>query len=273
MSKVAKSVGDTDIQAWLWLMLSSIIITKNPGPSRARDLSHSRPHRTNRKNYKRPLDLFERRFVRALDEIDQMPVAANGVPVKVGIADCRERIPLPSDSVDLIVTSPPYAGAIDYLRSHKFSLVWMGYSLRDIGDIRKKHIGATGGPNGGCQVLTPALRRKIRLIRRAKGRTHNFERYFLDLDLVIREMYRVLKPGRPLVMVVAPCSANGYRLDIHRHVSNLLEEAGFKVSGWARRRLDRNKRMLPVSSNGLRRSRIEHRILREYIVGAIKPLG
>ena len=29
-------------------------------------------------------------------------------------------------SVDLTVTSPPYLNAIDYLRGHKMSLVWMG---------------------------------------------------------------------------------------------------------------------------------------------------
>ena len=34
---------------------------------------------------------------------------------------------LPTESVDLIVTSPPYANnAIDYMRAHKFSLVWFG---------------------------------------------------------------------------------------------------------------------------------------------------
>ncbi len=42
----------------------------------------------------------------------------------------------------MIVTSPPYASnAIDYMRAHKFSLVWMGFSVDDLGQRRSRTIG------------------------------------------------------------------------------------------------------------------------------------
>jgi len=272
ITEVSKSRRNSNIIPWLWLLLSSIIITKEPGVSLARDLSHSRPHRSSRSATKSPLNVLEQRFAKMLDEIDQMSVAPDRTVVRTGIADCRRRIPLSDNSVDLIVTSPPYAAAIDYLRTHKFSLVWMGYALEEIAAIRKKHIGAAG--NSVCRqaVLSPSLERRINLMRKyARRQARCLERYFSDLALVFREMYRVLKPGRPLIMVVAPSSTNGRRLDVHRHLGRLLEGVGFEVCGWAQRRINRDKRMLPISSNGNRPTRIERRMHREYILGAVKP--
>ena len=46
------------------------------------------------------------------------------------------------NSIDLIITSPPYASnAIDYMRAHKFSLVWLGHSVTTLSKIRRKYIG------------------------------------------------------------------------------------------------------------------------------------
>ncbi|MGC9522680.1 MAG: hypothetical protein ACP5HG_12470, partial [Anaerolineae bacterium] len=50
--------------------------------------------------------------------IDKRPFVAYGN---------AQSLPLEDEVVDLIVTSPPYpAYAIDYMRAHKFSLVWLG---------------------------------------------------------------------------------------------------------------------------------------------------
>ncbi|QLQ06260.1 MAG: hypothetical protein HZY76_09565 [Anaerolineae bacterium] len=53
-----------------------------------------------------------------------------------------QALPLPDTSVDLIVTSPPYASnAIDYMRAHKFSLVWLGRPIAALTQRRKDCIG------------------------------------------------------------------------------------------------------------------------------------
>src|SRR5690606_3201245 len=51
-------------------------------------------------------------------------------------------LPLRPNSADLVVTSPPYAAnAIDYMRAHRFSLVWMGHSVDQLSIRRKSYIG------------------------------------------------------------------------------------------------------------------------------------
>ena len=56
-------------------------------------------------------------------------------------ADSRH-LPLADNSVDLIVTSPPYANALDYMRAHKFSLAWLGQWVEELSNLRGKYIGA-----------------------------------------------------------------------------------------------------------------------------------
>lgn len=43
-------------------------------------------------------------------------------------------LPLPDDSVDAVVTSPPYMNALDYIRDNRLRLWFLGYSPGDIGD-------------------------------------------------------------------------------------------------------------------------------------------
>jgi hypothetical protein len=63
------------------------------------------------------------------------------VEPRVDFGDAQA-LPLGDAGVDLIVTSPPYASnAIDYMRAHKFSLVWMGYGIDQLGEKRREYIG------------------------------------------------------------------------------------------------------------------------------------
>ena len=51
-------------------------------------------------------------------------------------------MPLRDEVIDLIVTSPPYANAIDYMRAHKFPLVWLGESVVNLTELRARYIGS-----------------------------------------------------------------------------------------------------------------------------------
>jgi hypothetical protein len=78
--------------------------------------------------------LFEAR----LANIPERSPANNMTEVLVMQQDAR-RLALPSDSVDLIVTSPPYIGVIDYTLANRLLYAWMGWPL---GQDRSDEIGA-----------------------------------------------------------------------------------------------------------------------------------
>src|SRR5260370_9662861 len=50
-------------------------------------------------------------------------------------------LPVKTASIDLVITSPPYLNAIDYIRCSKFSLVWMGYSIGELRQLRTHSLG------------------------------------------------------------------------------------------------------------------------------------
>jgi DNA modification methylase len=185
-----------------------------------------------------------------------------------------QRIPLPASCVDLIVTSPPYIGnAIDYMRAHKFSLVWLGYSIRELGQKRKEYIGGEA-TSGFDFVELPAYVESIIAAISAEDvkRGDVVRRYYTEMTFVLREVYRVLKPGHPVVMVVGTSIVRGIDSEIGQCLIAIAEPLGFEALEPGMRSLDRNRRMLPASTKKSERtSQIQSRMHEEYVLALIKP--
>ena len=146
------------------MVFSSTIIAKSGGVSLARDLAHTRPHRDIQKTPRSAFIEFRKRLERNVAALTRheptsilLPSCLNGADGDESRATVRStsihaasaaNTGLPTASVDLIVTSPPYANnAIDYMRAHKFSLVWFGWKIADLTRIRAQYVGhdATAG--------------------------------------------------------------------------------------------------------------------------------
>ena len=99
--------------------LSRIIVTKEQSASLARDTSHSRPHRVTTSSDYNVFSGFER-SVQTIRNLLMATPPREASDVNLG--DARN-VAVPSGSIDLVITSPPYLNAIDYLRGHRLSLV------------------------------------------------------------------------------------------------------------------------------------------------------
>ena len=130
---------DTEVREVLEVVFSSIIITKSGGVSLARDLAHTRPHRVAGKVIQSAITQFRIRLRKSLTALLALP--ADALPVALHHADTRQ-LPIDDESVDLVITSPPYANAIDYMRAHKFSLVWFGEPISELSALRSTYIGS-----------------------------------------------------------------------------------------------------------------------------------
>lgn len=86
------------------------------------------------------------------------------------------RIALGDETVDGIITSPPYSFAIDYVKNDEAQLNFLGYNIVD---IRSKMIGLIG-----------------------RNKEERLSNYFADMDKVCCEAARVLKSGKFLVMII-----------------------------------------------------------------------
>ena len=144
LSRELDEVSDEAVRQALQVALSRIIVTKAPKASLAADTSHSRPHRVATESSYDVYRGFEGSVASLTKLLDQRSMVGQ---VKVSRGDTRA-LDLPDASVDLIITSPPYLNAIDYLRGHKMSLIWFGHTIPDLRKIRSNSIGAERALDG-----------------------------------------------------------------------------------------------------------------------------
>ncbi len=258
-----EKIADEAIKQFLMLIFSSIIITKSGGVTMAYDLAHTRPHRVLSKVPNSAFQDFSKRLFKNLQKFQELPPAE----VFLKEADAKN-MPLAGESVDLIFTSPPYANnAIDYMRAHKFSLVWFGCKISDLKQIRKTYLGSETTLNFRLNDLPAYSKSKVlelKKINKKKGRA--LHRYYSEMCEVIKEMYRVLKHGRACVIVVASSVLSGVDVETHLCLSEIGKTHGFEMAHTGKRSIDRNRRMLPTSHNKTG-SQIETRMHTEYILG------
>jgi hypothetical protein len=231
----------------LRLGLSRIIITKLPGAgaSLASDVSHSRPQRVlGESDY-----CVQSGFTRSIDRLArclEMHPPRGGITIALG--DARHMRQIEDQSIDAIVTSPPYLNAIDYLRGHRLALVWLGHRIGDLRVVRAESIGAERGPSHPerdaalIDELTSDLKGILHLPLRFRGM---LGRYAIDMAALMAEAYRVLRSGRSATLVVGDSTLHGVFIENSKIVKAAARRAGFRFHSQVRRQLQPGRRYLP----------------------------
>lgn len=109
---------------------------------------------------------------------------------------------LSDESVDGIITSPPYSIALNYVENDAHALEALGYDLTKIKD---DFIGVRGrGPE-------------------------RFRLYYQDMECCYKEMYRVLKPRRYCVIVIGNVTYQGKEEKTSEWTKECCKRVGFKL--------------------------------------------
>ena len=259
---------ESPVRDFFELVLSSTIIAKTGGVSLARDLAHSRPHRDLEKRPRNAIVEFRLRLGKVLRKFQSLPQRVK----RVFVAERNAKdLPLPTDSIDLIVTSPPYANAIDYMRAHKFSLVWFGHTTGALSALRGRYIGSEKWDPKCSGDLPRKTHAAVQILeQRDASKARVLRKYLVEMKEALSEMNRVLKPGKATVIVVGPSLMRGHEILTHEYLAEIGETLGFRVAGIQKRSIDRNRRMLPVSFGRNGDSMIEQRMHEEFVVGLVK---
>ena len=275
------ALPEEGLRGFLQVAFSSMIIAKSGGVSLARDLAHTRPHRDAQKMPNSAFAEFGKRLRHNVTALTRMPFPQSG-PRSLALsnegsaASIREvdasNTGLPAASIDLIVTSPPYANnAIDYMRAHKFSLVWFGWKIADLARLRARYVGHDSLPALMYDSLPGQCEETLALLaERDRRKASVLRRYFGEMSAIIAEMRRVLKEGRPAVIVVGSSRLRGLDVETHKGLAAIGECAGFTLVDIGVRRLDRDRRMMPARWGNKRQSQIEERMHEEHVIGLLK---
>lgn len=241
--------------------LSRLIITKEHGASLARDVSHSRPHRVMTDNV---FDVFPA-FEKSVDVlIKRLGTYRLRAPASISEGDARILSDVPDGSIDCTITSPPYLNAIDYMRGHRLSLIWMGWRVGELSTLRSSSVGAErGGDSNGVEIG-----RYLNVIADASpnARVHGWlARYVADAERVVLSLSRVSKPtGARIIMIVGNSVLRGAEIDNSAVYVGLLRDVGFDVSARSRS-IPQGSRYLPMGAAG---SSLSQRMREEVVIRA-----
>jgi len=128
-------------------------------------------------------------------------VFRDGVPAVKGMAymeDAR-RLPIEDESVDLVLTSPPYFNMQTYAWDNWLRLWFLGYGYEDV-----------------AKMLF---------------HTESIDKFRKFMEEVLKEIYRVLKWNRPAIIVLGRVKVRGKLIDMAEVTAPIAEKLGFEVAG------------------------------------------
>ena len=247
------------------IALSRLIITKKRGASLAWDVSHSRPHKVKVENdfcvideFIKSMDFLERRLENSKLQI--------GSRVRLGDA----RAPYYSRNgiqYHAIITSPPYLNAIDYMRGHKLSLVWLGYTIKELRSIRSENVGSEKRPN--IRHLAKDISRISEYMVGDTKYDNAIARYGRDAWKLLRSFHRALRQQGRLIMVVGDSRIRGKIVSNSTIIQSIAEEcSGFRFIHKETRNIPDNRRYLPVGKTA--GENLNKRMRQEYILEFMK---
>jgi len=110
-------------------------------------------------------------------------------------------LPLEDESMDGIITSPPYSFAIDYAENDRPQLEYLGY---DVSKLKDEMIGLKG-----------------------KTRKEKLLNYFDDMNKVLSEMARVLKVGKYAVVIIGSNDIQTGGIRLETKIEEMAVKNGF----------------------------------------------
>jgi hypothetical protein len=249
-----------DIADIFRIALSRIIVTKKQAASLAQDTSHSRPHRVSLASDYDVIAGFMKSLRAVRKRVAQIP--KQGI-VTIRRGDARDLSELVDDSVDAVLTSPPYLNAIDYMRGHRMSLIWLGHRYGDLSRARSNSIGAEKRPDLPFdQVAFQSIKNSMGDLDSLPSRYHGMiERYVVDLHKMIGEVARVMKPEAFATFVMGNSCLQGVYIQNSEALAEAAKAVGLNETARHERDLPSGSRYLPTPESGALSKRMRKEVI------------
>lgn len=194
-------IKDENVRNFLKIVLSSIIVRVSNQDS---DTRYAAVNKNIKDCY--TLEQFFKKANEYLLKIkDFSELVDDNTSLNVYNADTRNLDFIKDNSVDLIITSPPYANTYDYYLYHKFRKRWLDI---DVEYAQYNEIGS---------------RREYSSLKKSKQKWNE------DLYLCFMEIHRVLKPKSLAFIVIGDSVIQKELIKIEKEISNFSKHIGFNI--------------------------------------------
>ncbi|MCG2687000.1 hypothetical protein L6278_02575 [Candidatus Parcubacteria bacterium] len=159
------------------------------------------------------------------------------VPAQIVCADAR-KIPVKNNTVDLIVTSPPYVTSYEYADLHQLTALWFEYT-KDLSNFRKKFIGTSHNGIDKKIKLNSELAEKINidLEKMSKKLAREVAVYFTEMNQCFVEMKRILKKNGRACIVIGNTSLKKVEILNAEVFIEQMQNLGFRIDDIIKREI------------------------------------
>ena len=273
---VSMRINDFRYRAIVELAISASIIHKWPNTiSLAMDIDHSRPHRVLRKNItvSSQTKVFRRVVGDIVRDLKAINDSRHGSHPSWEIIEGDTKASLNGvapNSIDYILTSPPYFNAIDYPRSHKFSQWWLWPDRTPL--TKASYLGLMPGLKDNeavaeCRSIASKHHLEIDALLDVSPAIHrSLCKYIVELNGVVTQFKRLLRKGGQATFVIGNNLIQGHTVPTSQILAAMLENAGLIDLRIEPRAIKTNRRRYPFGDGGFTGP-----MESEFIVHASKP--
>jgi len=136
--------------------------------------------------------------------------------------------------IDMILTSPPYAGAQKYIRSSSLNLGWLGLTVEeDLKSLDMKSIGRENYLSSELKEIETGIESADKLLpilfKKNKLRAYIVGNYLIEMKKAIDESIRVLKTGGYFVIVIGNNKVCGMEFNTQEYLCEYIQSKGLEL--------------------------------------------
>lgn len=195
---VIENVDDENLRNIAKVAFSDILRKSSNASSRYPNVMYDKNHKVK----PLPLHAFKESFMAVINQLKQLSQALEGEKINSSIMlENNTSLSIGDESIDAVVTHPPYIAAVPYAEYGSLSLEWFGYSSKELDNE------LTGGKRHRKDVVS---------------------RFTDDYKKFMKEVHRVLKEGHYAFFMVGNPTAHGQIIELNRITQDLAEQVGFQ---------------------------------------------
>lgn len=134
-----------------------------------------------------------------------------------------------TNSIDLIITSPPYVTSYEYADLHQLSLLWLDYA-EDYREFRKDTIGSSYSSEERVSSNLNKIGKKIvePFLEIDKSKARSISKYYIDMQKISDVSYDMLTQNGAALFVIGNTEYKNLHINNASHLALALFESGFK---------------------------------------------
>lgn len=203
-------INTNEVKLFFICAFSAILRTVSNAHSGYGNLMINKQKRT----VKDTFESFERQVLLMIEGMKSFNKQVKKITSQIYCSDSRHLSFIDSNSIDLIVTHPPYISAVPYVEYQKLSLNWLKECFIEVFD------------NKCSDYLNPRTLDK-EIIGGQRSKTNVIDRFMSSMELVFKEMHRVLKKGKYCCIVIGHPTVRGKVVELSNEFVHMAEKIGF----------------------------------------------